>query len=111
MARVIEMILFTLSLAFLGAFCHGAEEVTRCIESRYHKDKPSPGGAGYVECLSWKDKTCCTANITAELKRNKVEVLYNFSWNHCSNLSQVSWFFGARCYWLFTFCCTFNLYS
>ena len=93
MARATEVLVFSLLLGFLGVFCHKHEEVTKCIDGPFHKDKPSPEGNGYVECLSWKDKACCTANFTAELKRNKVEVLYNFTWNHCKNLSKVSWIF------------------
>ena len=78
------------SLLSVGLFCHSnSEEVTKCIDGPYHKDKPSPEGPDYVECHSWREKSCCTANFTAELQRNRVEVLYNFSWNHCKNLSQV----------------------
>ena len=91
MAREVRILVFSLLLVFLGGFCDDHdEEVTQCIDGPFHKEKPSPEGADYVECLSWKSKACCTANFTAELKRNKVEVLYNFSWNHCKNLSKVS---------------------
>ena len=78
------------SLLSVGVFSHSSsEEVTKCIDGPHHKDKPSPEGPDYVECHSWKEKSCCTAEFTAELQSNKVEVLYNFSWNHCKNLSQV----------------------
>lgn len=90
------------SLLSVGLFCHSnSEEVTKCIDGPYHKDKPSPEGADYVECHSWREKSCCTANFTAELQRNRVEVLYNFSWNHCKNLSQECEKFikNQECFW------------
>ena len=90
------------SLLSVGLFCRSSsEEVTKCIDGPYHKDKPSPEGPDYVECLSWQKKSCCTANFTAELQRNKVEVLYNFSWNHCKNLSQVR-FTIRETFWFLT---------
>lgn len=75
--------------AVIGEFCLADSEVDQCIKGPLHKDKPSPEGSDYVECHPWKENACCTAKFTAELKRSNVEVLYNFSWNHCANLSQV----------------------
>ena len=90
------------SLLSVGLFCHSSsEEVTKCIDGPYHKDKPSPEGPEYVECHSWRNKSCCTADFTAELQRNRVEVLYNFSWNHCKNLSQVR-FTIRETFWFLT---------
>ena len=91
MARGVAVLVCLLLLTIIGVIC-GQDEVTQCIDGPWHKDKPSPEGSGYVECLSWKDKSCCTAEFTQELQRNKVEVLYNFSWNHCNTLSQVSFY-------------------
>ena len=96
MAREIGILVLSLMVVFLGEFCLGNEEVTQCIDGPYHKDKPSPEGPEYVDCLSWRNKTCCTANFTVDLKRNNVEVLYNFSWNHCKNLSKVSLMKGRK---------------
>ena len=92
MARGAVILVILFLLACIGVFCH-EHEGTECIKGPFHKDKPSPGGQGYVECLSWKEKSCCTDEFTRELQRNKVEVLYNFSWNHCNILSQVSCMF------------------
>lgn len=75
--------------AFVGEFCLGHEvEVTKCIDGPYHKQRPTAEGANYVECRPWKEKTCCTADFTAQLNKSNVEVLYNFSWHHCGNLSK-----------------------
>ncbi|PFX29839.1 riboflavin-binding protein-like isoform X2 [Stylophora pistillata] len=75
--------------AFVGEFCLGHEvEVTKCIDGPYHKQRPTAEGANYVECHPWKEKTCCTADFTAQLNKSNVEVLYNFSWHHCGNLSK-----------------------
>lgn len=89
MARSHGALFFLLLAVVIGKFCLAENEVKECIKGSLHKDKPSPEGADYVECQPWKENACCTAEFTAELKRNNVEVLYNFSWNHCANLSQV----------------------
>lgn len=100
MARGVAVLVCLLLLTIIGVIC-GQDEVTQCIDGPLHKDKPSPEGSGYVECLSWKDKSCCTAEFTQELQRNKVEVLYNFSWNHCNTLSQACEQFikDEECFW------------
>ena len=89
MARPSGVLMCLLFVAVYEKFCLADGEVDQCIKGAFHKDKPSPEGPDYVECKPWKENTCCTANFTAELKRSNVEVLYNFSWNHCKNLSQV----------------------
>ena len=89
MARTRGALFFLLLAVVIGKFCLAENEVKECINGSYHKDKPSPEGSDYVECQPWKESSCCTAEFTAELKRNNVEVLYNFSWNHCANLSEV----------------------
>ena len=86
---VFAVLVCLLLLTIIGVIC-SQDEVTQCIDGPLHKDKPSPEGSEYVECLSWKDKSCCTAKFTQDLQKNRVEVLYNFSWNHCNNLSHVS---------------------
>ncbi|XP_068711228.1 riboflavin-binding protein-like isoform X2 [Montipora foliosa] len=101
MARGAVILVFSFLLACIGGVFCNEHEVTECIEGPLHKDKPSPEGQGYVECLSWKENSCCTAEFTQELQRNKVEVLYNFSWNHCNNLSQACEQFikDEECFW------------
>jgi len=89
MARSRGTLFFLLLAAVTGTVCLAESEVKECIKGSLHKDKPSPEGPEYVECQPWKESTCCTAEFTAELKRSNVEVLYNFSWNHCANLTQV----------------------
>ena len=93
---------FLLFVVVIGKFCLAENEVKECIKGPLHKDKPSPEGPEYVECQPWKESTCCTAEFTAELKRNNVQVLYNFSWNHCANLSQVRFACQAliNMYWI-----------
>ena len=90
MARSSVVLVCGFLAAIIGEFCLShAADVDKCIEGPLHKKKPSPEGPDYVECQPWKEKACCTANFTAELKRNNVEVLYNFTWDHCSNMSLV----------------------
>ncbi|XP_031564630.1 folate receptor gamma-like [Actinia tenebrosa] len=64
------------------------EPVEKCLDGRYHKPSPSPEGPDYADCFSWKNKSCCTAEFTIELKKNRVENIWNFTWNHCGNLSK-----------------------
>lgn len=92
---------FSLLAVVIGNFCLAESEVKECIKGRYHKDKPSPEGPEYVECQPWKESSCCTAEFTAELKRNQVEFLYNFSWHHCENLTQACerYIKNEECFW------------
>ncbi|KAL9985161.1 hypothetical protein ACROYT_G007531 [Oculina patagonica] len=101
MARPSGVLLCLLFAAVIGEFCLADSEVDQCIKGPAHKDKPSPEGPGYVECLPWKKSACCTAKFTAELKRSNVEVLYNFSWNHCQNLSKACerYIKNEECFW------------
>lgn len=101
MARSHGALFFLLLAVVIGKFCLAENEVKECIKGSLHKDKPSPEGADYVECQPWKENACCTAEFTAELKRNNVEVLYNFSWNHCANLSQACerYIKNEECFW------------
>ncbi|CAH1775940.1 unnamed protein product [Owenia fusiformis] len=64
---------------------HGGE---RCLEGPFHKTSPSPEGPDYNECFSWKNKSCCTAEFTQELRANKSVNIYNFHWDHCGPISQ-----------------------
>ena len=89
MLVVLCSFLFFLAHDHTHALSHH-DGVSRCIAGPLHKHTPSPEGPEYVECLSWKENSCCTANFTAELQKNRVENLYNFSWNHCGNLTKVS---------------------
>lgn len=102
MARSRGALFFLLLAVVIGKFCLAENEVKECIDGSLHKDKPSPEGPEYVECQPWKENSCCTAEFTAELKRNNVEVLYNFSWSHCANLSQVRYACQAliKMYWI-----------
>lgn len=57
------------------------------------KKIPSKETVDFKECHAWKDKSCCTADFTAELAQHRVRNIWNFTWNHCSNLSQVKRFY------------------
>ena len=101
MARPSGVLMCLLFAAVFGEFCLTVSEADQsrdqCIKGPLHKKKPSPEerSRGFVECKPWKENSCCTASFTAELKRNNVESLYHFSWNHCANMSQVRWVFQA----------------
>ncbi|XP_013411781.1 riboflavin-binding protein-like [Lingula anatina] len=60
----------------------------KCLEGPYHKDKPSPEGNDYVECLSWKRSSCCLANVTQQIATHKAKNLHNYEWDRCGTLSQ-----------------------
>ena len=79
--------IFCFSLLFSTALSSSGSH--KCIDGRYHKETASAEGSDYAECFSWKEKSCCTANFTIELSKNRVENLYNLSWSHCANLSKV----------------------
>lgn len=66
------------------------DEVTKCIDGPFHKSYSSPEDSGYVECLPWKENTCCTANFTRVLKTSQAKKLYNFDWHHCGHTKNLS---------------------
>lgn len=77
---------FLLSLQFLLI---DSLDTDVCMNGTYHKKTPSKETADFKACHAWKDKSCCTANFTVELSRHRVKNIWNFHWDHCSDLSQV----------------------
>ncbi|EDO49867.1 predicted protein [Nematostella vectensis] len=75
--------------------------VDTCIEGPLHKSKPGPEGPDYAECFPWKENSCCTADFTIQLAKDRVESLYNLTYNHCGNLSQRCEAFvkNEECFW------------
>ncbi|KAL7637365.1 UNVERIFIED_CONTAM: hypothetical protein RMT77_012091 [Armadillidium vulgare] len=60
-----------------------------CIDSKHHKTEPGPEGALFGQCTPWKERACCTSNTTKNIHENK-EALYNFDFNHCSEMKPLS---------------------
>eukprot|EP00794_Sanderia_malayensis_P000313 gene313-943_t len=58
----------------------------KCLSGTYHKNFSSPGSKDFVECLSYKNNACCTAELTETIKYHP-ETLYNFTWSHCNAIS------------------------
>ncbi|XP_052226595.1 folate receptor gamma-like isoform X2 [Dreissena polymorpha] len=52
-----------------------------CMDGIIHKDKPTPEAELFQKCTPWKDRSCCTKEITESLHINAT--WYNFNWNHC----------------------------
>jgi hypothetical protein len=67
-----------------------SDTVEKCLNGAYHKQTPSAEGPSYAECFPWKDKSCCAADTTIELKENDVLNLYHFDWDYCGNMSEVA---------------------
>ena len=94
MAKISLIISVAVCVFLVSIETVSCDEVMKCLDGPYHKNYSSLEDSGYVECLPWKEKTCCTANFTRVLKRSKAKELYSFDWHHCGhkkNLSQVSW--------------------
>ncbi|RDD39469.1 Folate receptor gamma [Trichoplax sp. H2] len=62
------------------------DTLNTCIASSYHKKVPTPE-QDLVECKPWKARSCCTPATVKELSLTANQVLYNFRWDHCGNLS------------------------
>ncbi|XP_031563985.1 riboflavin-binding protein-like [Actinia tenebrosa] len=45
-------------------------------------------GPGFATCFPWKNKSCCWANTTVELKKNIVKNILHLDWEYCGNLSE-----------------------
>ena len=61
----------------------GAELLNVCMDTKHHKEKPSPENQLHEQCSPWKKNTCCSVNTSQEAHKD-VSYLYRFNWDHCS---------------------------
>ncbi|XP_041476758.1 folate receptor gamma-like [Lytechinus variegatus] len=54
----------------------------RCLNGKYHKDKPGPESDLFSQCTPWRNRSCCTEEISEDL--HVQTKWYNFTWNHCN---------------------------
>jgi hypothetical protein len=60
-----------------------------CIaEGGFHKESPSPEEESLAVCQSWQDNSCCTNDTAWKIEEAGYELLYNFTWSMCGDLSQ-----------------------
>ncbi|KAM8976892.1 folate receptor alpha-like [Pelodytes ibericus] len=70
----------------LGA-CYAANEyLDVCMDGKHQKQQPGPEDDIHGQCTPWKEKACCTANVSQEAHKDQ-SYLYNFDWNHCGAMS------------------------
>ncbi|XP_072256336.1 folate receptor alpha-like [Pyxicephalus adspersus] len=58
-----------------------------CMDGKHQKQEPGPEDALHSLCTPWKDKSCCTANVSQAAHEDQ-SYLYNFDWNHCGVMSE-----------------------
>ncbi|XP_050686984.1 folate receptor gamma-like isoform X2 [Eriocheir sinensis] len=51
-----------------------------CIKSDHHKARPGPESNLYKQCQPWKNRSCCTEELTRDIHHDNP---YNFNMNHC----------------------------
>ncbi|KAL3878151.1 hypothetical protein ACJMK2_030522 [Sinanodonta woodiana] len=52
-----------------------------CLDGQNHKSAPGPESDLMDKCKPWKNRSCCTKEVTELLHINNT--WYNFDWNHC----------------------------
>jgi hypothetical protein len=64
------------------------EQPAHCIPGGFHKDAPSLEEESLAACQSWQDNSCCTNDTAWKIEEAGYELLYNFTWSMCGDLSQ-----------------------
>ncbi|XP_075213952.1 folate receptor beta-like [Lycorma delicatula] len=87
------MFLFILFLNILSAVCGQLTNdqntlLDWCLDSHFHKLKPGPESELYQQCSPWKERSCCTYNVTVLIHNDKNH--HNFNLNHCSKEKNLS---------------------
>jgi len=82
--RVMAFVSFAVIILLLVGH---SQQVEKCLTGPFHLNYSAPGGPNFVECLTYKDDTCCTDDLTKTLK-HRPETLYNFTWHHCQTVSK-----------------------
>ncbi|CAG7835357.1 unnamed protein product [Allacma fusca] len=81
-------VLFSASASFRPDVTIDSHELfDRCLDGENHKRKPGPEDALHGHCSPWVNRSCCTED-TAQLIHHGV--LYNFDWDHCKNVKNMS---------------------
>ncbi|XP_052793667.1 folate receptor gamma-like isoform X3 [Mya arenaria] len=52
-----------------------------CMDGVSHKGSPGPEDKLFDKCTPWKDRSCCTSEITSNIHMNTS--WYNLDWSHC----------------------------
>jgi len=64
-------------------------EADQCgLNSRFHKDTPSPEGDGMGECHPWKNNACCDKTTVGSVEQLNGAYGEGFEWNRCGVMSQ-----------------------
>jgi len=58
-----------------------------CIDGLNHKERPGPQDALYDQCQPWRDRSCCTHNVSRAVHEIN---MYNFEWDHCTDVKPMS---------------------
>ena len=66
-----------------------SDTVEKCIEGNHHKKVPSAEPSGFVTCFPWQNRSCCSPEVTVELKEYGGKHMYHIDWDHCGGLSEV----------------------
>ncbi|XP_053312579.1 folate receptor alpha-like [Spea bombifrons] len=77
---------FVRMVCVLGAAYAANQYLDVCMDAKHHKSEPGPEDALHGQCTPWKEKSCCTVNVSEEA-HNDQSYLYNFNWNHCGAMS------------------------
>ncbi|KAF0289787.1 Folate receptor alpha [Amphibalanus amphitrite] len=64
-----------------------------CLDGKHHKSRPGPEDKLHRFCSPWRERACCTANISRALHTSS---LHGFTYDHCPGRTM-----SAECRWYF----------
>ncbi|CAH1776898.1 unnamed protein product [Owenia fusiformis] len=59
-----------------------------CMDGQNHKLQPGPEELQFQTCFPWKDRACCSKDVTAEFQSPGVTKWLGFEWNHCGGMTE-----------------------
>lgn len=75
-----------LTACVLAADRAASQYIDVCMDGKHQKTMPGPEDSLHVQCAPWKEKSCCTADVSEAAHKDQ-SYLYNFDWNHCGAMS------------------------
>ncbi|XP_038057124.1 folate receptor gamma-like isoform X2 [Patiria miniata] len=55
--------------------------INTCMDGKYQKSKPGPEASLFNQCAPWKNRSCCTPEVTEDMHVSPT--WHSFDWNHC----------------------------
>uniref|UniRef100_A0A8C0MZZ8 Folate receptor-like domain-containing protein n=2 Tax=Canis lupus familiaris TaxID=9615 RepID=A0A8C0MZZ8_CANLF len=82
---LLSMLFLLVGVAAVRTAWPRTELLNVCMDTKHHKEKPSPEDELHKQCSPWKKNSCCFTNTSQEAHKD-ISYLYRFNWNHCKSM-------------------------